>query len=386
MLRIGIVAGEASGDYLGADLINAIRNKIPNVVFEGIGGPQMEKQKCHLIFPMEKLSVMGLVEVMSSYMELVGIRNKITEHFLQQPPDVFIGIDAPDFNLELERRLHANGIKTVHYVSPQVWAWRTYRVIKIARAVDVILALFPFEKEFYENHNIPVAYVGHPLADRINVSPDKSAARIRLGLPKDKKIIALMPGSRKMELNSLLSPFLLTADWCMQRRSDIHFISSLLNNNSIQAFNDARSKLSLDNLPLSLYKNRSHDVLEAADVVLLASGTITLEAMLYKKPMVVAYKINWITYYLIKSMVKVKFAALPNLLAGKEIVPECLQNKCRPEILGENIMKWLEDEIAVSALEKEFMGLHNLLRKNAGQVAANRVLQLLNLESAVDRF
>ncbi len=377
MFRIGIVAGEASGDYLGANLINTIRREIPDVVVEGIGGPKLEREGCRLIFPMEKLSVMGFVEVLGKYIELRSIRNRITKYFIQHPPDVFIGVDAPDFNLDLEKKLRAHNIKTVHYVSPQVWAWRDYRLAKIAQAVDMILALFPFEEDFYNRCNIPVTYVGHPLADQISFSSDRAAARGRLGLPTAKKIVAIMPGSRHMELNRLLKPFLLTANWCLEQDSELHFISSLTTKVFKNIFLDTVAKMSLTQLPLSVYEDRTHDVLEAADVVLVACGTITLETMLYKRPMVVAYKVNWLTYYLIKALVKVDYAALPNLLAGMEIVPELLQQNCRPEQLGREIMKWLEDSSIFNEVEKKFIELHKNLKMDAGKTAANAVLELV---------
>ncbi|MFQ5660619.1 MAG: lipid-A-disaccharide synthase [Gammaproteobacteria bacterium] len=377
MLRIGIVAGEASGDYLGANLIRDLRRKNPDLVVEGIGGPQLEQQGCRLIFSIEKFSVMGFIEVLGKYLELARARSRLTEYFIQHPPDIFIGVDAPDFNLDLEKKLRNHQIKTVHYVSPQVWAWREYRLRKIAQAVDVLLALFPFEKDYYEAHNIPVVNVGHPLADEIGLAPDRAAARARLGLPAEKRVIALMPGSRQMELDRLMGPFLLTADWCMRQRSDLHFTGSLLTDGAKQQFESTVSRLCLDHLPLSLYVGRAHDVLEAADVVLLASGTITLEAMLYKRPMVVAYKMHWLTYALLKWLVKVKHAALPNLLAGSDIVPECLQAECRPERLGHEIMRWLHDGKAVAAVEREFAKLHERLRSDASGTAADAVLSLL---------
>jgi len=377
MLRIGIIAGEVSGDYLGANLIKNIRRKTPDVVVEGIGGPKMEMEGCRLIFPMEKLSVMGFVEVLGKYIELRGIRNRITEYFIQHPPDVFIGVDAPDFNLDLEKKLRAHNIKTVHYVSPQVWAWREYRLAKISQAVDMILALFPFEEGFYNRHNIPVTYVGHPLADQIALSSDQAAARRRLGLPSAKKIVAIMPGSRRMELNRLLKPFLLTATWCLEQDSELHFISSLTTKDFKNIFLDTVSKMSLNQLPLTVYEDCAHDVLEAADVVLVACGTITLETMLFKRPMVVAYKVNWLTYYLIKALIKVDYAALPNLLAGMEIVPEFLQQDCRPERLGQEIMKLLKDTSIFNEVENKFLELHNILKLDAGKTAAKAVLELV---------
>jgi lipid-A-disaccharide synthase len=377
MYRIGIVAGEASGDILGADLIRALRATAPDIRVEGIGGPCMIQAGCEVIVPLEKLSVMGLMEVIGRYRELLGIRKSIAAHFFNNPPDLFIGIDAPDFNLVLESRLHRSGIKTVHYVSPQVWAWREYRVRKIRKAVDRMLVLLPFEKEYYDGRGIPVTYVGHPAADRIKLVPERAAARARLGLPGDKKIIALMPGSRTMELDRLLSPFLHAAQWCVKQRDDIYFASSLLNQAAVDQFNQALSTSTLKDLPVSVYNNRADDVLEAADTALLASGTITLEAMLYKLPMVVAYKMNALSFRLINTLVKVKYAALPNLLAGAEVVPEFLQGKCRPDKLGAALLEWLDDVSGVEKLQETFTSMHKQLQRNASITAAQSILDLL---------
>ena len=377
MYRIGIVAGEASGDILGAELIRALRSTAPDIRIEGIGGPCMIQAGCASIVPLEKLSVMGLMEVIGRYRELLGIRKSIATHFFNNPPDLFIGIDAPDFNLDLESSLHSNGIKTVHYVSPQVWAWREYRLRKIRKAIDRMLVLLPFEKEYYERQDIPVTYVGHPAADRIRLVPDRAAARARLGLPGNKKIIALMPGSRTMELDRLLPTFLHAAQWCVRNRDDIYFASSLLNQAAVDRFDQALSTSTLKNLPVSVYNNRADDVLEAADTALLASGTITLEAMLYKLPMVVAYKMNPLSFHLINAMVKVKYAALPNLLAGAKVVPEFLQGKCRPDKLGTALLAWLDDASGVEKLRATFTSMHKQLRHNASVTAAQSILDLL---------
>jgi len=377
MYRIGIVAGEASGDILGADLIRALRLSVPDIKVEGIGGPLMVQAGCETIVPLEKLSVMGLMEVICRYRELAGIRKTLATRFLDDPPDIFIGIDAPDFNLDLELKLHRNNIKTVHYVSPQVWAWREYRLRKIRQAVDLMLVILPFEKAYYERHGIPVSYVGHPAADRIKLIPERAAARARLGLPEGRKIIALMPGSRAMELDRLLFPFLLAAQWCCASRDDLYFVTSLLNEAFVDRFKQACSASVFKNLPVSVYNNRADDVLEAADAALLASGTVTLEAMLYKLPMVIAYKMNQLSFYMINAMVKVKYAALPNLLAGAEIVPEFLQGKCLPESLGARLLEWLDDDIGVEGLRSTFSSLHRQLQQNAGATAAQSILDLL---------
>ncbi|MFT5350767.1 MAG: lipid-A-disaccharide synthase [Planctomycetota bacterium] len=378
MLRIGIVAGEASGDYLGAHLIKSLKLLHGDITVEGIGGRKMQAEGCRSIFPIEKLGVMGIVEVLGSYFELVQIRRTLIRHFTINPPDIFIGIDAPDFNLGLEQTLREKGVKTVHYVSPSVWAWRKYRISKIARSVDMMLTLFPFELDIYKQHNIPAECVGHPLAEQIAMKPHKSAARQRLGIDQEQTVIALLPGSRKSEIGRLLPPFLETARLCHKKSDKVLFISSLLDSNSLRYCEQIRAELSLEHLPLKLYEDRVHDVLEASDVILLASGTITLEAMLYKRPMVVAYKLNPVSHLIVKMLTYVDHASLPNLLAGRELVPECLQNECHPEGLFKFVQHWLTHPEEVTALEDKFTQIHTSLKNNNGETAACAVLNLLN--------
>jgi lipid-A-disaccharide synthase len=377
MLRIGIVAGEASGDYLGAHLIKALKAEHGDIVVEGIGGPKMQEQGCRSIFPMDKLSVMGIVEVLGNYFELIKIRRNLLEYFSNNPPDIFIGIDAPDFNLGLEGSLHQKGILTAHYVSPSVWAWRRYRIKKIASSVDLMLTLFPFELDIYRQHNIRAECVGHPLAEQINMQPDKLAARRRLGLDQDATIIGIMPGSRRSEMDRLLSPFLKTANLCLRESTDLQFISSVLDSNALDYYQQTQSGMSLQDLPLKLYQDKAHEVLEASDVLLLASGTVTLEAALFKKPMVVAYKLNPVTHFFVKMLTYIDHAALPNLLAGTEIVPECLQKKCTPSQLFEHLQYWLKNPAKVSELEKKFVQIHSVLRKDSGVLASKAISEML---------
>ena len=377
MLRVGIVAGEASGDYLAAELIKALRRKNPGIDVEGIGGERLQEAGCRILYPLSRLSVMGITEVAGKYLDLVKLRRELIVHFLANPPDIFIGVDAPDFNLEIEERLRHNGIKTVHYVSPSVWAWRRYRIKKIARAVDLMLTLFPFEKAFYDQHGVPAEYVGHPLADRIDMEHDKSAARKRLGLVDDKKIVAILPGSRKSELEKLVQPMLLTADWCMHNGKDLCFISSVLDDDSVNYIEQTRHKLGLQDLPLTVFRDRTDDILAAADVVFAASGTITLEAMLYKRPMVVTYKMNWLSYFLIRALVKINYVALPNILAGEGVVPEFLQKDCRPQRMGPALLHWLQDPAAAAELVSRFHALHRELKQNAADKAANAIVSRL---------
>lgn len=378
MLRIGIVAGEPSGDYLAADLIRELRLRVPDVLIEGIGGPQMQAAGCSILFPMEKLAVMGLIEVAGRYLELVGIRNKLLKHFKTTPPDVFIGVDAPDFNLGLEASLHAHGIKTVHYVSPSVWAWRQYRIHKIKQAVDLMLVLFPFEKKIYQQYQIPVCLVGHPLADRIKPDNDKADARRKLGLPVGGKVIAIMPGSRKSELDRMLNTHLQTAHWCHSRRDDLIFITSVLDESARLRVETAAAGIreTSERFKLHVYQDRAHDVLAAADVALLTSGTISLEAMLFDLPMVVAYRLHWLSYFIIRALVTVKFAALPNLLAGKLLVPEFLQQHSQPGKMGEELLRLLASSDNNAGLKREYSLIRNSIRLNAGATAAAAVLSL----------
>lgn len=378
MPRIGIVAGEPSGDALGGDLIEALRRQCPQLEVEGIGGPRMQAAGCRSLYPLERLSVMGLVEVLGRWRELHGIRAGLARHFRARPPDLFIGVDAPDFNLGLERQLRGAGIRTAHLVSPSVWAWRRWRLRGIARAVDLMLALFPFEEEFYRAAGIPVRCVGHPLADRIALEPDRAAARARLGCDPTGKLVALLPGSRWNEIEQLAGPFLLAAERLHRQRPGLRFAASLLHAEGADFCRAKLRALGLDDLPLELHVDRAHDLLEACDAALLASGTVTLEAMLFKRPMVVAYRLHPLSYRLLRTMVSVPFVALPNLLAGARIVPECLQQDCTPERLCAELARWLDDAAAVAAFSARCTELHGQLRRGAADRAAGALLELLH--------
>ena len=377
MLRIGIVAGEASGDYLGADLIRALKKEHGDLIVEGIGGTLMRSEGCQSLFPMEKLSVMGILEVLGSYTELLRIRKHLVNHFISKPPDIFIGIDAPDFNLGIERRLRDKGIKTVHYVSPSVWAWRKYRIRTITKSVDLMLTLFPFELDIYRNYGVSAKCVGHPIAKKISRNPDKISARQRLGLEPKIPVIGMMPGSRKSELLKLWPPFLYAAERCYRQSNKVTFACGLLDADAIDHCRKIQKTMSLEYLPIRYYENTTHDVLEASDVALLASGTITLEAMLFKLPMVVAYKLHPLTHFLVKLLAHVEFASLPNLLAGVELVPECLQNDCTPERLYTCLQMWLENPERAGLLAEKFEEMHNSLDNNNENMAAEAILDLI---------
>lgn len=377
-MYIAIVAGELSGDLLGAGLITALKTRYPQARFGGIGGPGMIAQGFQTLVPMERLAVMGLVEVLRHLPELLRIRRQLYRRLLADPPQVFVGIDAPDFNLGLECRLRDRGIPTVHYVSPSVWAWRPWRVRKIARAVDLMLTLLPFEAAFYRDHGVPVRYVGHPLADTIPPRSDARIARrsLNLELPAEATVIALLPGSRMGEVGRLGPVFLETANWLHARRPGLHFLIPAATPRLYEALAALRSEHA-PALPLTLVQGQSREVMTAADVVLLASGTATLEAMLLKRPMVVAYRVAPVTAWIARRLVTISHFALPNLLAGRELVPEFIQQAATVASLGPAVLCWLDDAIAREGLVAEFEALHTQLRRDASQQAAAAIAELL---------
>ncbi|OUS17712.1 lipid-A-disaccharide synthase [Gammaproteobacteria bacterium 50_400_T64] len=374
-LRIGIVVGEASGDQLGAGLIKALQSSHPDAIFEGVGGVKMQALGCTSLYPMETLSVMGFVEPLKRLPELLRMRRGLVKHFIAHPPDVFVGIDAPDFNLGIELRLKKAGIPTVHYVSPSVWAWRQGRIKKIARAVDHMLTLLPFEADFYHHHNVPVTFVGHPLADDLPLVPDMSSARAQLNLPSDGPVIALLPGSRQSEVALLGQLFLDAARLCLKANPELTFVLPAANPERRQQI-DAML-VDVDDLPITLLDGQSHLAMEAADVVLLASGTTALEAMLLKKPMVVSYKAGWLTYAIISRMLKVPYVSLPNLLADRELVPEVLQDDATAETLSILLLERLGDSTLAVKLRSDFTEIHQQIKCNGNQKAAAAVLSMI---------
>lgn len=332
-LRIAILAGEASGDILGAGLLHALHGRVEQLEIVGVGGELMAAQGLRSRFPMERLSVMGLVEVLGRLPELLRRRARLAEELIADPPDVFVGIDAPDFNLGLERRLRRAGIPTVHYVSPSVWAWRRKRIFSIRKSTDLMLTLLPFETRIYEEHQIAVRFVGHPLANQIPLEPDQAAARAALGLAAEGELVALLPGSRGGEIRQLAEPFLDTARWLLQRRPELRFLLPAANDRRHGELAALIAEKYAD-LPLELTRGRSREVMAAADSILIASGTATLEAMLLKKPMVVAYRMAPLTYKILSRLISSRHIALPNLLADRRMVPEVLQDEVRAEVLG----------------------------------------------------
>ncbi|MHA6494327.1 lipid-A-disaccharide synthase [Pseudomonas borbori] len=367
-LRVALVAGEASGDILGAGLMQALKQRHADVEFIGVGGPLMQAQGLVSYFPMERLAVMGLVEVLGRLPELLSRRKRLLKTLIEAKPDVFIGIDAPDFNLDLELKLRRAGIKTVHYVSPSVWAWRQKRVFKIRDACDLMLTLFPFEAQFYDAHQVPVRFVGHPLADAIPTQADRAAARDALDLPHDGHVVALLPGSRGGEVARLGGLFLDTAVRLRTLRPGVRFVLPCANPERRKQLEEL---LVGRDLPLTLLDGRSHDALAACDAVLIASGTATLEALLYKRPMVVAYKVAPLTYQILKRLVKSPYISLPNLLAERLLVPELIQDAATPEALAQVLAPLLEGG------EEQTVGfgvIHRALRRDASIQAADAVL------------
>lgn len=370
-----MIAGEISGDVLGAGLMTELQQHFPHAIFEGIGGAAMLERGFKSFYPLETLSIMGLVEVIKHYRTLRACQQNIQNHFLTHRPDVFIGIDAPDFNLGLERIFRNAGIPTVHYVSPSVWAWRRYRVKKIARACDMMLTLLPFEADFYTQHQIPVRFVGHPLADQIPLQIDKSQALAQLRLSADKTYIALLPGSRMQEIQKLLLPFLQTAQWLQLHGKNFHF---LLPAATTPIYQHIKQQLAaFPTFPVTILAGQAHLALAAADVVLTASGTATLETMLFKRPMVVAYRVAELTYQLAKRLVQVRYVSLPNLLADAPLVPEFLQHQVIPEVLGRAILHWLQHPEQVAEVTQRFTQLHQQLRQNASVQAAAAIIAVL---------
>ena len=374
-IRIGILAGESSGDILGAGLMQALKTHHPHIKFEGIGGPLMAEQGLVSRVPMERLSVMGLVEPLKRLPELLRIRRDIVQHFLSDPPAVFIGIDSPDFNLDIELKLRAARIRTVHYVSPSVWAWRRRRIHKIARAVDLVLALFPFEASFYRGHKVPVEFVGHPLADLIPLQPDRAAARCQLGLLTTGKVLALLPGSRPGEVGRLGQPFLQAAALLCQARSDLQVLLPCATpacRRLLEQLPECASLVAAGRLLLS--DGQSRLALQAADCVLLASGTATLEALLFKLPMLVCYRMAPLSYAIISRLLKVPYFSLPNLLAGERLVDELVQEQVQPQVLADRMQALLDSD---NGLQSRYLAIHQELRRGASERAADAVMALL---------
>lgn len=373
-LRIGIVVGELSGDTLGEGFIKAIKQQYPNAEFVGIGGPKMMAQGCESLFEMEELAVMGLVEVLGRLPRLLKVKAQLVKYFKDNPPDVFVGIDAPDFNLRLELDLKKAGIKTVHYVSPSVWAWRPKRIFKIDAATDLVLAFLPFEKAFYDKYQVACEFVGHTLADAIPLQPDKMAARELLRLEAAKQWLAVLPGSRGGEVGLIAKPFIETCRQIKQKYPDIGFVVAAVNSKRRQQFEEIWQATAPE-LDFVIVEDTARNVITAADAVLLASGTVALECMLLKRPMVVGYKVNRLTGWLVQKLAITEYVSLPNILAGEELVKEFILEQCEAEFLYPAVDKMLSGDN--STLIERFTEMHQWIRKDADKQAAKAVLTLI---------
>jgi lipid-A-disaccharide synthase len=374
---IGIVAGEASGDLLGSHLMAALKESHPDLKCVGIGGPKMQSAGMEVLFPMEKLAVRGYVEVLRHYFEIAGIRRKLRAYFLDNRPDLFIAIDAPDFNLGLEYALKKRGITTIHYVSPSIWAWRGERIHKIKRAVSHMLALFPHEPKLYQQAGVPVDYVGHPLADMLPRQPKRTEMREAMRIPLNAKVFALLPGSRQSEVEFLAQTYIDTAKLILQRQPEARFLVPLVSRETRGIFEQAIYDCNAHELPITLLFGHAQDAMIAADGVLVASGTATLEAALLKRPMVITYRMPAISWWLMRRKQYQPYVGLPNILCERFVVPELLQDDATPENLAQALLNLVNDHNAVTQLEQTFTDLHLSLRQNTSQKAAAAILPYL---------
>lgn len=374
-LSFSLVAGEASGDLLAGLLLGGMREKWPDMHSAGIGGPRMAAQGFEPWWPYEKLAVRGYVEVLRHYREIVGIRNQLRERLLAHPPSAFIGVDAPDFNLDLERDLKAHGIPTIHFVCPSIWAWRADRVEKIRQSVDHVLCIFPFETDLLAQHGIDATYVGHPLAKNITNVPDRAAARTALGLPQDATVVALLPGSRSSEIEYLAHRFLQAAQRMAKQQPGIHFVLPAMPALRARIETIAKDVGEVPNL--LMLNGQSHAALAACDVTLIASGTATLEAALFKRPMVIAYNMNWLSWQIMRRKKLQPWVGLPNILCQDFVVPELLQDAATPDALAREVLQWLANPAAAAAVQQRFAALHDTLRRDTPALAAHAIEKVL---------
>ena len=378
VVRVAMVAGEASGDLLSCHLIQAIRAKLPNAEFFGIGGPKMIGQGFKAWFPLETLAVRGYIEVLKHYREISGIRNELKRRLLADPPDVFIGVDAPDFNLALEKALKRRGVPAIHYVSPSIWAWRGKRIHKIGESVSRVLALFPFEPALYEKEGIPVSYVGHPLADMLPIEDGRDKAREMLELSAQQPVFALLPGSRQSELEYMADTFIETAKLIHQKVPNALFLVPMATRETRLLFETALYRCQARELPIRLLFGHAHDAMMASDAVLVASGTATLEAALLKRPMAIVYKMAPLSYRLMRRMGYLPYVGLPNILAGKFVVPEFIQDDATPENLAQALLNFLGDKDTCSRISEVFREIHLQLKQNTAEKAAEAILASLS--------
>ncbi len=377
-VRIAMVAGETSGDLLASHLIRALRRHLPDAEFFGIGGPKMQAEGFEVRWPCELLAVHGYVDALKRYRELSGIRRDLLGQIRAERPDAFIGVDAPDFNLWLEGKVRDAGIPAIHFVGPSIWAWRGGRIKRIARSVSHMLCLFPFEPELYERAGVPVSYVGHPLADEFPLEPDRAEARERLGIAAERRVVAMLPGSRQSEVRNLADIFIGTAKMLHERDPERLFLVPLATRETRQLFEEALHRQDAGELPIRMLFGHAVEAMTAADVVLVASGTASLEAALLKRPMVITYRIGKWQYRLMKRMAYLPWVGLPNILCGETVVPELLQDEADPEHLAAAIDDWFADDARRAAVEARFTALHHTLRQDTARRAAEAILPYLD--------
>ena len=377
-VHVGMSAAEASGDLLAAHLIAALRARRPELRFSGIGGPRMQSQGLQSDVPMDRLGVRGYVEVLKQYREIVGIRRRLVERLLRERPAAFIGIDSSDFNLDIARHMKEAGIPAIQYVSPAIWAWRGWRKRRIVRSVSHLLAMFPFEPAMYEKEGLPVTYVGHPLADVIPMEPDKGKARTELKVPAGRRVIALLPGSHRSELEYMGDLFVQTARRLLQDLPDTHFIVPMASRATREMFEAALRRHQATELPLTIMFGHSHEALAAADLALVASGTATLETALFKTPLVITYKQSAVTWAIMRRMIYLDRIGLPNILAGADVAPEFVQDKATPGALAEALLALAHDAAACRRQVEKFHEIHALLRQDTAQKAADAVLAVMD--------
>ncbi|NHK98302.1 lipid-A-disaccharide synthase [Rubrivivax benzoatilyticus] len=378
-MRLAMVAGEASGDLLAGLLLGGLRERWPALAAAGIGGPKMAAQGFEAWWPSDKLAVHGYADALRHYREIKGIRDRLGDRLLAEPPAVFVGVDAPDFNLGLEKRLKAAGIPSVHFVCPSIWAWRGGRAKKMAASCDHVLCLFPFEPELLQRHGVAATYVGHPLADAIPVEPPRAAARAALGLGEAEPVVAVLPGSRRGEIEHIAPAFLQAAARMHRQRPELRFLLPLAP--GLRAMVEPLVAAHAGDAPIQLLDGRSHEVLAACDVTLIASGTATLEAALFKRPMVIGYRMAWLSWQLMRRMGYLPWVGLPNILARDFVVPELLQDRCEPEALARETLAWLDDAPRARDLQARFVELHHLLKRDTARRATDALAQVLESRS-----
>jgi lipid-A-disaccharide synthase len=380
-VSLALVAGEVSGDMLASRLMAGLKPHLPGARFHGIGGPRMMEQGFASDVAMDTLTVRGLFEVIPRYREIKGIQNRLRDRLLAERPAAFIGADYPGFNLGLEEQLHAAGIPTVHFVSPQIWAWRGGRIKKIQRAVSHMLVIFPFEEEIYRKAGVPVTYIGHPLAEEIPMRPDVAAARRALGIAEDARVVTVMPGSRMAEIKYLTEPYMRTVRLLAQRDPSLKFVTPMAGERQKALFTELVAKAGLSDVPIQVIDGQSHTAIAAADAVLVASGTATLEVALFKKPMVIAYKVMEASWQIMRHMGYLPWIGLPNILSRELVVPEYLQHAAKPEALADAVWQQLEDEAGRARLVQRFTDMHHSLLRNSARESAQAVLSVIGRAS-----